>query len=123
MRTARVRIRSFLLAAAVVVTALLAGAAPAAAGGRVPECSYHFNFIRHGTVVRVTGVELNVFSQEYMVVYAGVVNKEVDGPFNAAPDSGASFELYTGSRKQATIIVSLTNPGNTYTYCSSYYNA
>jgi hypothetical protein len=123
MNSTRTRIRSILVAAAIIVTTLVGGAVPAVAGGRVPECTYHFNFIRHGTVVRVTGVELHVFSPAYMVVYAGVINRAVEGPFNASPNSGASFELHTGSTKQTTIIVSLTDPDNTYTYCSSSYNA
>jgi hypothetical protein len=121
MKAARIRIRSILLAAILTVAALLGGAVPAFATP-VPSCSYHFSFIRHGTVVRVSAVELHVFSPAYMVVYAGA-HGVVHGPYNAPPTGRTSFEIYTGRKAQTSIVISLTNPENTYTYCSSYYDA
>lgn len=88
----------------------------------IPLCGDHFQLTRHGSVVRIVGVDLKAFSSGYMLVFTAYNGKSA-GPYGASPNGGANFEINTGSASKTDITVDLTNDANTVTLCSSTYYA
>lgn len=118
-------VRSITTACITMLAAVLLLVAPAQAGRDLsnapyPSCGGHFQLYRNGTLVRVVGTDLYVFSRGYMLVFTSA-NGRGHGPYNASPYGGANFQFSSGSSSRTTVSVTLTNSNNSATLCSSNY--